>query len=91
MSDSYSLPFFILLDLWSSLLPLGNNQTSLLLLSLIRRLLWKFLLTHFLSSATQEVAEFHEAALENTANLQLFLVLSNHRWRHAVLLSICAV
>ena len=84
-------PFFILLDLWSSLLPLGNNQTSLLLLSLIRRLLWKFLLTHFLSAATQEVAEFHEAALEDAANLQLFLVLSNHCWRHAVLLSICAV
>ena len=84
-------PFFILLDLRSSLLPLGNNQTSLLLLSLIRRLLWKFLLTHFLSAATQEVAEFHEAALEDAANLQLFLVLSNHRWRHTVLLSICAV
>ena len=84
-------PFFILLDLWSSLLPLGNNQTSLLLLSLIRRLLWKFLLTHFLSAATQEVAEFHEAALEDAANLQLFLVLSNHCWRHAVLLPICAV
>ena len=76
-------PFFILLDLRSSLLPLGNNQTSLLLLSLIRRLLWKFLLTHFLSAATQEVAEFHEAALEDAANLQLFLVLSNHCWRHA--------
>ncbi len=54
-------------------------------------LLWQSLLAQFLSATTQEIAEFHEAALENAVNLQLLLVLSNHRWRHVVYLPICAV
>ena len=31
----------------------------------------------------QEVAEFHKAALQDAANLQLFFVLRHHSWRHA--------
>ena len=78
----YRLPTFFLSSCFC--LSSGFNlRAPLCRLSFFVLLLWQFLLTHFLSAATQEVAEFHEAALEDAANLQLFLVLSNHCWRHA--------
>ena len=42
--------------------------------------LLNLLLVFFFATLTEELAEFNEAPLNNTAHLQLLLILSNHRW-----------
>lgn len=42
--------------------------------------LLNLLLVFFFATLTEELAKLNEAPLNNTAHLQLLLILSDHRW-----------